>query len=465
MKAAIYIRVSTEEQSREGFSIPAQLKALRQYCKQNRIAIYDEYIDEGISGAKEDRPEFQRMLSDAKRSSFNAILVHKFDRFARKVELSQRIKNQLRKANINVISITEPIEDSPIGFFQEGMLELLGEYYIRNLSAEVKKGQKEKASQGYALNRVAYGYKNKGGKVEVVKSQAAIVQKIYNMYICGEGTTKIANWLNDNNVPTYTGIGIWNSSQITYILRNSTYIGNLKWGKKIYPDVFPAIIDKELFIKAQTQWQSAGPRPRRHIYYNQFLLLGLLYCGNCGSPMRISKMRSNGGKGSKEYFYYTCRLARYNKKECRFSKLYQYKLIEKQVINELKGILKEMPTHININELKPVNINDYLSDRKNKILSELERAKQAYLAEVFSLDEYKKVKEKLETDLKIIEFEEVKDDKNKSKLNREKLKNKIKNMWEQYQAANTPKQKKEALMEVVEKITVFETHTDIVFYV
>jgi len=158
MIAALYVRVSTTEQADEGFSIAAQIRLLSEYCQREEIKIYNIYADEGISGQKENRPEFQKMLKDAQNKNFDIIIVHKFDRFARKVELSQRVKRQLKSAGVNVISMTEPIEDSPIGFFQEGIMELLSEYYVRNLSLEVKKGHIERAKQGLHSGPVPYGY-------------------------------------------------------------------------------------------------------------------------------------------------------------------------------------------------------------------------------------------------------------------------------------------------------------------
>ncbi|MDP4121019.1 MAG: recombinase family protein, partial [Bacillota bacterium] len=88
MKAALYVRVSTMEQAEEGFSIPAQIKQLQEYCKKNNVEIFTVYADEGISGQKENRPAFQKMIKDAEKGLFNIILVHKYDRFARNTELS-----------------------------------------------------------------------------------------------------------------------------------------------------------------------------------------------------------------------------------------------------------------------------------------------------------------------------------------------------------------------------------------
>lgn len=192
MKAALYARVSTDEQAQRENSIPAQLRALREYCKREHIEIYKEYTDEGISGQKLERPAFQDMLSAAYDGKFNLILVHKFDRFARKIEISRNIKTSLHKANVNIVSITEPIEDSPMGFFMEGLHELMAEYYVKNLSAEVKKGMNERALKGKHMGQMPYGYYCQNGNVYVNDEQAEVIKKIYNLYLSGYGHFKIA---------------------------------------------------------------------------------------------------------------------------------------------------------------------------------------------------------------------------------------------------------------------------------
>lgn len=443
MRAALYTRVSSREQV-EGFSLAAQEKALKDYCLKNAIEIFNLYSDEGIPGSKEERPQFQNMIKDASKHKFDMVLVHKFDRFARKVELSQKVKNIFRKLSISVISITEPIEDSPIGFFQEGMLELLSEYYIKNLSAEVKKGQREKISQGKACNMMAYGYKNLKGKVEIVPEQADIVRLIFKMYNEGNGTYIIARYLNDNGIKTLK-TGIWNNKQINYIIRNITYTGALKWSNNIYEDVFPAIIDKEYF--ESTQKKIITPKGlKRKEYYNKFLLLGLLRCGECGGIMRISKMKSNGGKVKKTgaepkiYYYYSCAVHRYDKKSCNSGIMYNYKDVDKLFIETYKSNVVDI--YIPSEKTKPDN-------RINKIQDELTRAETAYLEKVFTLEQYARIKNKLEFEMSQI--------KTRPAVTYEK----IKILWEEFNSTQSIIRKKAILQEVIKEIKILRTGLDI----
>jgi DNA invertase Pin-like site-specific DNA recombinase len=134
MKAAIYARVSSEKQDVD-LSISAQLKAMREYAERNGHIIVKEYIDEAESGKTADRPQFMDMIAQARRATkpFDLILVWKYARFARNREDSIVFKTMLRKAGIQVISITEPFEDTPTGRLLEAMIESLDEFYSANL--------------------------------------------------------------------------------------------------------------------------------------------------------------------------------------------------------------------------------------------------------------------------------------------------------------------------------------------
>jgi len=452
MKAALYTRVSGEDQV-DGFSLPAQIRALEDYCAKNGVEVYKTYCEEGVSAkysTEKKRPQFERMLKDAEKKLFNLIIVHKYDRFARNVELSQRVKRQLKEAGVNVISITEPIEDSPIGFFQEGILELLAEYYIRNLSAEVKKGQREKVSQGQAVNMAAYGYKNIKGKIEIVPEQAEVIKKMFHMYSSGHGTMEISNELNGMGIPTLKQ-GKWGTSQINYILKNVTYIGVLKWAGQYHIGIVPPIIDKKLFDIVQS---IIGNRTVKHVkrkeLYKKFVFLGLLYCGYCGAPMRISRVRSNGGRGNQVYYYYTCSRHRYDKNMCKFSAMFEHKEVDGVIMETIKEILYNTKTQVSI-----YNEDAIVHNRRQQIESELEKAKKAYFADIFSLEEYAQEKARLEDELRILESKKVGTD---------IVRDKIRNMLDEYKECKSVVEKKTKLQSVIKIIKVFEDSYSVEFH-
>jgi site-specific DNA recombinase len=150
MKVVLYARVSSDSQDVD-LSISAQLKALREYAIKNGYEIVGEFIDEAKSGRTTDRSEFKTMiaLARAKQPPFQAILVWKFSRFSRNRADSSTYKALLRKKGIEVISITEPVDDSPAGQMLEGMIEVVYEFYSANMGQDIKRGMREHAERGF----------------------------------------------------------------------------------------------------------------------------------------------------------------------------------------------------------------------------------------------------------------------------------------------------------------------------
>lgn len=463
MKAALYARVSTDEQAQRENSIPAQLRALREYCKREHIEIYKEYTDEGISGQKLERPAFQDMLSAAYDGKFNLILVHKFDRFARKIEISRNIKTSLHKANVNIVSITEPIEDSPMGFFMEGLHELMAEYYVKNLSAEVKKGMNERALKGKHMGQMPYGYYCQNGNVYVNDEQAEVIKKIYNLYLSGYGYFKIAKWLNENKIPTYAGIvGGWQTFQVSKILKNPKYIGKNYWNNQYYEADFPSILDNSLFDKVNHRGIEMA---KKHTYrgnnFAKYFLLELLYCGECGSPMRIKTESHNTQNNS-----YVCRSASLYRKECSFTKHFNAKKLELSIEDYISKVLNGVEIDLNIEEHKNIDTTDFKQKRLEKLTQELIRAKTAYIHGIFSLEEYAEIKSRNEREQNKIKFElEKQKNIHNNDYNRTKLLEKIKTAWNLYVKLETPNEKRELLKTFIKRINIYSDRIEVIFLV
>ena len=207
--AAVYIRVSTDDQTE--YSPDAQLRALKNWAVANDYRVEPDhiYIDEGISGRKaERRPAFMAMIGAAKLnpSPFEAILVHKFDRFARSREDSVVYKSLLRKeCGVRVISITESIDDDKFSIILEAMLEAMAEYYSINLAEEVKKGMTEKARRGERQTAAPFGYRAQDGTLVVEPSEAEAVRALFTRFADGESYFSLARWLNQCGYRTRRG--------------------------------------------------------------------------------------------------------------------------------------------------------------------------------------------------------------------------------------------------------------------
>jgi site-specific DNA recombinase len=151
MRAALYARVSSEKQAEKDLSIAAQLKALRKFAKDKGWEIYREFVEEAESARTANRPAFRQMIALARQRNrpFDAILVWKLSRFARNREDSVIYKSLLRKHGVSVISINEPIDDSPGGKLLEGMIEVVDEFYSASLGEDTVRGMKENVGRGY----------------------------------------------------------------------------------------------------------------------------------------------------------------------------------------------------------------------------------------------------------------------------------------------------------------------------
>jgi len=455
MKAATYLRVSSEEQAQQGFSLPAQLHQLKDFCEKHKMEIHDTYIDEGFSAKYEDerkRPQFERMLKDAEKKLFSVIVVHKYDRFARNVELSRRVKRQLKVGGVTVISISEPIEDSPVGFLQEGLLELLAEYYVRNLSQEVKKGMRERVSQGLSNGSVPYGYKTINGNMIINEEQSIIVKKIFEMYNEGTGTARISKWLRENRIPSAIPGCVWNHHAVLYILKNVKYIGYISHAGEIYKGKHEPLIDKEIFDIANKNLISRiiarEPMGKNE---SRFMLLGLMRCGICGRKMGIHEARRYSHKrGNFSYIYYVCSGSRIheNHAKCSHKDFHPVDEVETKVMNKLKNILASNEPIFQM----AVNMDYIAKNQTTKLESEINRAKAAYLSGVFTLEEYTKVKSDCGNKLSEIKPDICKD-----------IKQDIRNALQEIEAEELPAKKSAKLKRYIRVIKVYPDKIDIDF--
>ena len=169
MRYAAYIRISSEEQV-GNFSVDAQRRAIKTWVAAQDGVLVKEYVDEAHSGRTSERPAFQKMRRDARKGKFDALVVHKFDRFARNRTDALAIKSLLRyDYGVKVFSVTEPSEDSdgPLGALIEGIMEFVADWYSRNLAAETSKGKAERSRQGLHNNQAPFGMKKNEDKVLV----------------------------------------------------------------------------------------------------------------------------------------------------------------------------------------------------------------------------------------------------------------------------------------------------------
>ncbi|HOX22883.1 MAG TPA: recombinase family protein, partial [Elusimicrobiales bacterium] len=391
MKAALYARVSSQGQADRDLSIPAQLKALREYADKKGWPVAAEYIDEAESARSADRPKFQEMIYDArlKNKAFDIILVWKFSRFARNREDSILYKKLLKKHGIDVISINEPIDDTPSGHLMEAMLEAVDEFYSINLAHDAMRGLKENASRGYRNGgSTPFGYKlekvsvngTPKNKLVVEPAEAILVKRIFEMSLRGVGLKEIVRTLNAEGLRTRQGRP-WSITVIYYILRNEAYIGTNIFNRHNHndgkyaknpdeaiiriPNTHEAIVSKETFEGVATMMKERAPKvmhPRETV--SEYLLSGMAYCKHCGAKM-IGVPAKSG-----KFHYYVCQnYLKRGKEVCGHGFVNRQKL-ENAVVEKLR---ENVLTSRNISKLIAV-VNEEILASKGGVKDEIASA-------------------------------------------------------------------------------------------
>ncbi len=323
MRLAGYARYSSGNQRAE--SIDAQIRAIKEYAAREGHVIVAMYVDEERSALTDNRPEFLKMISDASCGLFDAVAVHKYDRFTRDRYDSAFYKRKLAQNGVKLISVLERLDDSPESIILESVIEGMAEYYSRNLAREVMKGLKESAYNcKHTGGRPPLGYDVDEDKSYVVNiREAEAVRLIFEMYTNRKGYTKIVDELNSRGYRTKTG-RLFSKGSIHDILINEKYTGVYVYNRAVSKDIngkrnthkskdateiikidggIPAIIKKETFERVRKIMKKVG-RNAENKAKRVYILTGKIYCGECGSAMVGNT--SLGGRSKKYYSYYEC---------------------------------------------------------------------------------------------------------------------------------------------------------------
>lgn len=328
-KAALYLRVSTTEQAVHGYSLAAQEQVIRQFCQQRGYEVYQIYADEGISGKRtENRPAFQRMMTDARESLFDMVVVWKLSRLGRNNRDILNTTEELYKNNVSFYSISEQFDVSTsTGRLMLQLLGSFGEFERNQISENVQLAMRslvrdQKRFAGGRMLGYVSSKDEQGKKILVIeKLEAEIVQFIFQEYSKGKGYRAIANELNRQGLTTVKG-NTFSTIAVKDILMNKTYGGYLEYakyvnweekrrkGKNPQPIVVEGehepIIEKELFDKVQTRLKVAKKQPQWN-ERGENLLTGLLRCPECHGPMAASNTTNTLKDGTKKRIrYYSC---------------------------------------------------------------------------------------------------------------------------------------------------------------
>ncbi len=386
--AGVYIRVSTEDQAREGFSLGEQEEKLLQLCKFKELEVYKVYKDAGISAKDmEHRPQFQAMLQDMKEGKINYIVAYKLDRITRSVRDLEELISVLEQYNCFLLCDRDDVNTSTAnGRFFVRMLTVLSQLEIEIVSERTKFGLNGAIKSGHIPGQRPFGYtKSEDKKMIIDNATRPYVEKIFDMYLEGKSFQQIANYFKENNIYPKKK---WHDTTIQKIIDNKIYMGDYEQYKRIgkqenlepivYMNVVEPIISRAKWEECQKQKernQRTYTRDRIYTFFQR------LKCPSCG---RIMKCKGSGGS-KRKYMYYTCEHCHVN-----FNENYVEELLESFIYDLLEYDMAVKKFFLPILEDKNNKIDTTTIDKEIKNLEkQRDRIKQAYIKGIVEMEDFK----------------------------------------------------------------------------
>ena len=377
----LYLRVSTEDQAREGFSLPEQKERLETFCKFKGYEIVDYYEDAGISAKTGNyRPEFERLKEDIKSKRINTIIALKLDRITRSIFDWEKLMTFLDGNDAYIDCANDEVNTTNAnGKMVSRLLMSVSQNEIERTSERTKVGLAGAIKQGHLPSQAPLGYKHENKKLVIDYSTKDVVVRIFEMYYNGNSYQTISNILNKEQVLGKTN---WRDSTITAILENEVYKGDFVHGKRTkhptyYENVVEPIVSKEMWEDCQAQKKKNSRAYQRTLTY---LFLQKIRCPRCNNLM--------GGKATKKkngnvYYYYYCNDCKLNLKENVIEEYFE------SFINELveyDSVVNQF--FLPMIKQKFDEPKELLEKELDKQNAKLDRIKKAYISGAFDLEEY-----------------------------------------------------------------------------
>ena len=393
--AGLYIRVSTEDQAREGFSLPEQEKRLRAMCEYKGYEIYKLYKDAGISAKDMNRPAFEELLQDIREKKCNTIVVLKLDRLTRSVYDMEFIMKFLEENDAYLDCANEEINTTNSGGKMVArLLTTVSQNEIEKTSERTKFGLAGAIKEGHIPGKNPLGYKRDGKKLVIDPLTKDIVKRIYDLYFEGKSYSNIATIFNQEEVLGKTN---WRDTGILRIISNEIYKGDFVSGKTFnkpvyYENVVEPIVSKELWENCQVQKKK---NQKSYMRTQTYIFLQKLKCPKCARI--LAGGASHKLKSDKWYFYYRCEDCKNNIKE---------EVIE----TSFKTLLADILEYDNVvNEFFLPVLKSKLNDPKEQYEKELkslnnkkERIRKAYIDSLFTEEEYKQESKTIDSQIEFV---------------------------------------------------------------
>lgn len=377
----LYLRISTEDQAREGFSLPEQKERLETFCKFKGYEIVDYYEDAGISAKTVNyRPEFERLKKDIKSKRINTIIALKLDRITRSIFDWEKLMTFLDENDAYIDCANDEVNTTNAnGKMVSRLLMSVSQNEIERTSERTKIGLAGAIKQGHLPSQAPLGYKHENKKLVIDYSTKDVVVRIFELYYNGNSYQTISNILNKEQVLGKTN---WRDSTITAILENEVYKGDFVHGKRTkhptyYENVVEPLVSKEMWEDCQAQKKKNSRAYQRTLTY---LFLQKIRCPKCNNLM--------GGKATKKkngniYYYYYCNDCKLNLKENVIEEYFENLINE---IVEYDSVVNQF--FLPMIKQKFDEPKELLEKELDKQNAKLDRIRKAYISGAFDLEEY-----------------------------------------------------------------------------
>jgi len=310
-KAALYVRVSTQEQAVAGYSVGEQRVRLLAYCKARGYVVHDIYVDGGFSGSNLNRPAIQKLKADI--GQFDIVVVYKLDRLSRsQFDILDLIQNTFLPQGVDFVSMSEAFDTStPFGRAMIGILGVFAQLEREQITERMTMGRRARAKEGKyhggGIPAIGYDYDREKDRLVPNVYEAEQVRLLFQMTADGASNAEILKALNDAGYTTR--YGKWNSSaRISRTIRLDTYLGIIRFGDVVYENAHEPLIDRELFEAANAVRTKKMEIYGRNIFNRTTLLAGLIWCAKCGARYgtTISRYKNKSGQISSQNRYHSC---------------------------------------------------------------------------------------------------------------------------------------------------------------
>ncbi len=311
MRAAVYCRVSTDNQEREGTSLQTQLEACVAHC-QNKGYDIPHRFNEAFSGLSLERPELDKLREVIRNDDIDTLVVYCLDRLSRDPTHGVILTQELEQHRVKLEAVTEDVDNTELGKLISYIRGFASKLEAEKIKERTGRGKRTKVlrgelPQGTGVGMYGYDWNKETKKRDIINHEADIVREIFTKVATGEALIAIARNLNDRRIPTKaTNVNdankkFWHSLTIRRMIRNSGYIGNTRFGNAYLPNVTPSIVGTDLFNAANAQIHK--PKVRTGRPKHEYLLRNHVFCAICGKPLV-------GHCLNKKYRYYQCSNAR-----------------------------------------------------------------------------------------------------------------------------------------------------------